>query len=99
MPKLTSLAFILALSIGSIASLPRPCAEGLDRISSADASADATCGDQYNALLTRAKDALNHGDRHGAVASLFAAKAQLRICEEREERNSTAAVAIAMNCR
>src|SRR5260370_36525655 len=35
MPKFTSLAFVLALTIGSIASLPRPCAEGSDRVSPA----------------------------------------------------------------
>ncbi len=99
MPKFTSLAFVLALTIGLIASLPRPCAEGSDRVSPAVAGAESTCGDQYNALLTRAKDALNHGDRSGAFASLYAAKAKLRVCEEREQRNSTAAIAVAMNCR
>ena len=94
MPKLTTLLFVSVLAIGSVPSLPRVCAEG-----SADVTEiESTCGDRYNALLTRAKAALTRGDQAGAVNSLVAAKAQLRVCQEREERNPMAAVAVAMNC-
>jgi hypothetical protein len=99
MLKFSNLALVFAVAIGSIASLPRVCAEGSDRILPAANEAESTCGDQYNALLTQAKAALTQGDRARAVSSLFAAKAQLRVCQEREERNSIAAVAVAMNCR
>lgn len=97
--KFTNLALVFALTIGAIASLPRVCAEGSDRILPAANEAESTCADRYNALLTQAKAALTQGDRARAVGSLLAAKAQLRVCQEREERNSIAAVAVAMNCR
>jgi hypothetical protein len=97
--KFTNLALAFALAIGSIASLPRVCAEGSDRILPTANQAESTCGDHYNELLTKARAALTQGDRARAVTSLLAAKAQLRECQEREERNSIAPVAVAMNCR
>jgi hypothetical protein len=98
MPKFTNFLFLSALAIGSITSLPRVCAEGWDRVLPPFTEAESTCGDQYNALLTQAKAALTRGDQVGALNSLIVAKAQLRLCQEREERNSVAAVAVAMNC-
>jgi len=95
MSRLANLLFISALAIGSITSLPRVCAEGSDHVT----KVESTCGDHYNALLTQAKAALTHGNRAAALNSLVAAKAQLRICQEREEHNSVAAVAVAMDCR
>ena len=73
--------------IGSIASLPRVCAEDSLELTT-------TCGDHYNALVARAKTALASGNRSAAVAALLAAKDQLRRCEDRE---STTAIAISFN--
>src|SRR5580700_4592331 len=95
MPKFTNLVFVLALAIGSIASLPRLCAEGSVAAESRDGP---SCADRYNALLGQAKASLVKGDRGAAINSLIAAKIQLRTCQELEERNSTAAVAVALNC-
>ena len=55
------------------------------------------CADGYNALLGQAKASLVKGDRGAAINSLIAAKIQLRTCQELEERNSIAAVAVALN--
>lgn len=99
MLKFSTLALVFAAAIGSIASLPRVCAESSDRILPTANHADSTCGDQYNSLLAQAKAALTQGDRALAVTSLVAAKAQLRTCQQREEHDSIAAVAVAMNCR
>jgi hypothetical protein len=95
MLKPSVLLFVSALAISSIASLPRVCAED-SRDSAAAIGNASTCGDQYNALLARAKAALIKGDRAEALGSLLAAKAQLQRCQELE-RNSTVAVAVALN--
>lgn len=85
------------LAIGSIASLPRTCAEGSDGSLTVEYHDGSTCGDQYNALVGQAKASLVRGDRSAAISSLIGAKAQLRRCQEMEERNSIAAVAVALN--
>jgi hypothetical protein len=48
-------------------------------------------------LLEKAQASLVKGDRGAAINSLIAAKIQLRTCQKLEERNSTAAVAVALN--
>jgi hypothetical protein len=97
MPKFTSLVFALALVVGSIASLPRVCAEGPDGSVPAESRDGFSCADRYNALLGQAKASLVKRDRGAAINSLIAAKIQLRTCQELEERNSTVAVAVALN--
>ena len=94
----TKASFAAVLVLGSIASLPRVCAEGSSDAISATSSEDpSACADRYNALLGQAKASLLNGDRGAAVNSLIAAKLQLRTCQEQEQRNSTAEVAVALN--
>jgi hypothetical protein len=97
MPKFTSLVFAFALVVGSIASLPRVCAEGPDGSVAAESGEGSSCADRYNALIGQAKSSLVKGDRGATINSLIAAKIQLRTCQELEERNSTVAVAVALN--
>jgi len=97
MPKFTSVVFAFALVVGSVASLPRSCAEGPDGSVAAESGDSSSCVDRYNALLGQAKESLVKGDRGAAINSLIAAKNQLRTCQELEERDSTAAVAVALN--
>src|SRR5713101_2352357 len=97
MSKFTTLVFAIALVVGSIASLPRVCAEGSDGSVPAEPRDGSSCADQYNALLGQAKASLVKGDRGAAINSLLMAKIQLHACQELEERNSTAAVAVALN--
>ena len=97
MPKFTSLVFAFALVVGSIASLPRVCAEGPDGSVAAESRDGSSCADRYNALLGQAKKSLIKGDRRAAINSLIAARIQLHTCQELEERNSTVAVAVALN--
>lgn len=78
---------LMILVIGSIASLPRVCAEDSVEVIT-------TCGDHYNALVERAKTALASGNRSAAIAALLAAKDQLRRCEDRESTNT---IAVAFN--
>ena len=98
MPRLTSLVFVFALVAGSITSLPRLCAEGPDGSVAAQFRTGSDCGDRYNALLRQAKSSLVRGDRVAAINSLIAAKSQLHTCQDLEDRNSTAAVAVTLNC-
>ena len=93
----TTVLFAAVLAVGSIASLPRVCAEGSDGSVAAECRDGSSCADRYNALLAHAKASLVKGDRGAAINSLIAAKIQLRTCQELEERNSTAAVAVALN--
>ena len=93
----TTVLFAAVLAAGSIASLPRLCAEGPDGGVAAESRDGSSCVDRYNALLGQAKASLVKGDRGAAINSLIAAKIQLRTCQELEERNSTAAVAVALN--
>jgi hypothetical protein len=97
MPKFTNFAFAFALVVGSIASLPRLCAEGPDGSVAVESRDGSSCTDRYNVLLEEAQASLVKGDRGAAINSLIAAKIQLRICQKLEERNSTAAVAVALN--
>ena len=94
MPRISSFLFVLAFSAGTIASLPCVCAKDTIAISSAS---DGTCGDRYNALIANAKAALANGDQNAAVRGLFAARSQLRSCEERDHDIATGAAAIALN--
>ena len=97
MPKFTSLVFAFALVVGSIASLPRVCAEGPDRSAALVPPDSSSCTDRFNALLAQAKVSLVKGNRSAAINSLIAARSQLHTCQEEEERNSTASVAVALN--
>jgi hypothetical protein len=90
--------FATALAVGSIASLPRLCAEGPDGRAAAVGLPDSSsCTDRFNALLAQAKASLVTGNRGAAINSLIAARIQLRTCQEEEKRNSTASVAVALN--
>src|SRR5260370_14505174 len=71
MPKFTSLAFVLALTIGSIASLPRPCPEGTDRVSPAVARDHRDFGDPTHAPLTPPAESLHHTRRPQSCPSLY----------------------------
>lgn len=93
----TTIVFATILAVGSIASLPRSCAEGPDGSGEPGSRDDSICADRYNALLGQAKASLVKGDRGAAINSLIAAKIQLRTCQELEEQNSIAAVAVALN--
>jgi len=93
----TTVLFAAVLAVGSIASLPRVCAEGSDGSVAAESRDGSSCADRYNALLGQAKASLVKGDRGAAINSLIAAKIQLRTCQELEERNSTTAAAVALN--
>ena len=93
----TTVLFAAALVVGSIASLPRLCAEGPDGSVAAESRDGSSCADQYNALLGQAKASLIEGDRGAAINALIAAKIQLRTCQELEERKSTTAAAVALN--
>ena len=93
----TTVLFAAVLAVGSIGSLPRVCAEGSDGSVAAESRDGSSCADRYNALLGQAKASLVKGERDSAINSLIAAKIQLRTCQELEERNSTAAVAVALN--
>jgi hypothetical protein len=92
----TTVLFAAVLAAGSVASLPRLCAEGPDGGVAAESRDGSSCADRYNALLGQAKASLIKGDRDAAISSLIAAKIQLGTCQELEERNSTAA-AVALN--
>ena len=89
--------FAAVLAIGSITSLPRLRAEGADASIAAKSRDGSLCAERYNALLGQAKASLVKGDRVAAINSLIAANIQLGSCQELEERNSTAAVAVALN--
>jgi hypothetical protein len=91
-----TILFAAVFAVGSIASLPRSCAEGPEG-AAAETHNGSSCADRYDALLGQAKASLVKGDRGAAINSLIAAKIQLRTCQELEERNSTAAVAVALN--
>jgi hypothetical protein len=90
------LLFATVLAVASIATLPRLCADPNEGATAASHDS-ASCTDRFNALLAQAKASLVKGDRSAAINSLIAARIQLHTCEEQEERNSTAAVAVALN--
>jgi hypothetical protein len=93
----TTILLVAVLALGFIASLPRLCAEGPDGSVPAESRYGSSCADRYNALLGQARASLVKGDRGAAINSLLMAKIQLHTCQELEERNSTAAVAVALN--
>ena len=93
----TTVLFTALLAVGSIASLPRLCAEGPDGSVAAESRDLSSCAAKYNALIGQAKASLVKGDRGAAINSLIAAKIQLGTCQKLEERNSTAAVAVTLN--
>jgi hypothetical protein len=94
----TTLLVATILAVGSIVSLPRLFAEGPDGSAGAASPDSSSCADRFNALLAQAKASLVKGNRGAAINSLVAARIQLHTCQEQEERNSTAAVAVALNC-
>jgi hypothetical protein len=93
----TTVLFAAVFAVGAIASLPRLCAEGPDGTVPVESRDGSSCADRYNALLGQAKASLVKGDRGAAINSLIAAKIQLRTCQDLEERNSTATVAVTLN--
>ena len=93
MTKTITLSLALAIVVGSIAFLHRPITHASVRSN----FSDMTCGDQYNALLIKAKQSLARGDRAGAIGGLVEAQNQLRHCEELEERNAKAPSRVALN--
>ncbi len=93
----TTILLVAVLALGSIASLPRLCAEGPDGSVPAEPRDGSSCADRYNALLGQAKASLVKGDRGAAINYLLMAKIQLHTCQKLEERNSTTAVAVALN--
>ena len=94
----TTLLFATVLAVGSIASLPRLCAEGPDGdVAAEPRDGSSACVERFNALLGQAKASLVKGDRGAAINLLIAAKTQLRTCQDLEKRNSTVSVAVALN--
>lgn len=92
-----TLFFAAVLALGFIATFPRLCAALPDGSAAAASHDSSSCTDRFNALLAQAKASLVKGDRGAAIKSLIAARIQLHTCQEQEERNSTAAVAVALN--
>jgi len=93
MTKTITLSLAFAIVVGSIAFLHRPITHASEKSN----LSDMTCGDQYNALLLKAKASLARGDRAGAIGGLIQAQSQLRHCEELEERNAKAPSSVALN--
>jgi hypothetical protein len=91
----TSITLLLALAIigGSFALFRRSVSHASIR----PAISDVTCGDEYNALVLKAKQSLVHGDRAGAITGLLEAQKQLHHCEELEERNAAAPHSVVRN--
>ena len=92
----TIILFAAILATGAL-SLPRICAEGSNGSVPAESRDSSSCTDRFNALLAQARASLVKGDRGAAINSLIAARGKLRTCQEQEERNSTAAIAVALN--
>jgi hypothetical protein len=93
MTKTITLSIALAIVAGSIAFLHRP----VTHASIGPAFTDSTCGDQYNALVLKAKQSLARSDRNGAIRALLDARDQLHHCEELEEQNARAPHNVAFN--
>ena len=91
-----TLLFATILAIGSIATLPRLCADPNEGAGAASHDS-SNCTERFNALLAQARASLVKGDRGAAINSLIAARIELHTCQKQEERNSTAAVAVALN--
>src|SRR5580704_13400382 len=95
MTKTITLSIAAAIVIGSLAFLPRALTHASVRHAVFESS--VTCGDQYNALVLGAKNALSRGDRAGAISGLIAAQNQLRRCEEIREREARQPDRVALN--
>ena len=93
MTKTITLSLALAIVAGSIFILHRPITHASEKSS----FSDATCGDQYNTLVLKAKQSLARGDRAAAIGGLIEAQNQLRHCEELQERNAKAPSSVALN--
>jgi hypothetical protein len=93
MKTATTLSLAFAIVAGSIAFLHRP----VTHASVKSTYSDTTCGDQYNALVLKAKKSLARGDRTAAIGGLIQAQSQLQLCEEHEERNAKAPRSVALN--
>jgi hypothetical protein len=91
----TSITLLLALTVvgGSFAFFRRSVGHASVR----PAISDVTCGDEYNALVVKAKQSLMRGDRSGAITGLLDAQKQLHHCEELEERNAAAPHSVVRN--
>jgi hypothetical protein len=94
MKRTITLALALAMVIGSIVFFHRPLTHAFWSSGPADPQ---TCGDQYNALLSQAKQALARNDRAGAVHSLIEAREQLKRCQELHQHDAEASSAVALN--
>jgi|SRR5579862_2097301 hypothetical protein len=93
MTKKITLIIAACIIVGSYAFLRRPVSHASER----PIFSDVTCGDQYNAYVVRAKQALQRGDRAGAIHGLLDAQTQLKHCEELEEQNARAPKSVAFN--
>jgi len=93
MTKTITLSLAFAIVVGSIAFLHRPITHASER----SLFSDTTCGDQYNAIVLKAKQSLARGDRAAAIGGLIQAQNQLRHCEELQERNAKAPSSVALN--
>jgi hypothetical protein len=93
MTKTITLSLAFAIVAGSIAFLHRPVTHASER----SGFSDTTCGDQYNALVSKAKQSLARGDRAAAIGGLVQAQSQLRHCEELQERNAKEPSSVALN--
>ena len=93
MTKTITLSLAFAIVAGSIAFLHRPTSHASER----STISDRTCGDEYNAIVLKAKQSLARGDRAAAIGGLIEAQNQLRHCEELQERNAQAPSSVALN--
>jgi hypothetical protein len=93
MTKKITLALAFAIMAGSFAFLHRSVTHASIR----PAFDSTTCGDQYNALVLKAKQSLAGNDRVSAIRNLLEARDQLQHCEELQEHDAQAPHAIALN--
>ncbi len=71
----TTLLVAAVLAVGSIASLPRLCAEGPDGgVAAEPRDGSSACVERFNAPLGQAKASLVKGDRSAAINSPIALK-------------------------
>ena len=92
MTKTITLSLAVVIVVGSFAVLRRSVTHA-----SIGPYDPRTCGDQYNALVLRAKQSLASDDRVAAIHSLLQARDQLQQCQELQEQNAKAPHAVALN--
>jgi hypothetical protein len=92
MTKTITLSLAALIVVGSLALLRRSVTQA-----SVGVYDPRTCGDQYNALVLRAKQSLASNDRVSAIHSLLQARDQLQHCQELQEQNANAPHAVALN--